>query len=284
VIKSEVGKSVFSKVDSLWYNLDKMRPGEKPQPVVFFEGADGTFKTTNALLFAGLFRYSEVFRCRVAYVSLPVYQTPFGRLIGNFLGRWGDKIESLPPRETALLYALNRLEILSCVKKMLAENYLLVFNRSPYSNLYNLARKLIETQTVWSSLSRQQKGKLVDETLSFDREFLQALAVENRPVSKLFLHLEHEEAMAAVRLCAGRDGRAVDLYESDNRLQETVVHMYQDIALGEVAGHNGELVPVCSSGRLTGSSFGEVGDLTRNAYAVWQAFNRSLGRNPDYYF
>jgi len=209
-------------------------------PVIYLDGPDGTGKTTQALI---LGYFLQKLNIPVAYFSYPVYEFPIGRVIGRCLGRWGneEKIALPTPEDMACLFALNRLETLEDLRRQSWR--LTILNRGPYSNLFSVARSVLEKGIYWDGLSTAQKAELVDEMLIYDEEFLDVLQKGHSELVKIFLLMNPRESM---ELSAGRArstlGTEPDEYERKETLQGLTLQIFREIADGKIEGHNAFLV------------------------------------------
>jgi len=210
-------------------------------PIFIFDGPDGTGKTTQALLMG---RYLSEGGTRVCYFSFPVYEFPIGQVIGRSLGRWGaeEKIGLPSPEDMAYLYALNRLEALPLLRSAIFLDRVILLNRGPYANLFNVARRILEDKVDWEGLAPEEKARRVGAILAYDREFLDSIT-EERDLVHVFFHLPTEESMVLSRQRARSTlGGEPDEFESWRELQELTRQMYQEIGEGEIPGHRAEMV------------------------------------------
>jgi thymidylate kinase len=210
--------------------------------VVIIDGPDGTGKTTQALYLCSYFHYEQ--QRGVAYVSFPVYEFPFGKIIGRCLGRWGEK-EKLPllsPEDMALLYVLNRLETLPFLNKLREEGYIRVLNRGPFSNLFSVARQVILDGVDWGSLSPAGKKARVDPILRLDQEFVEKITRDSK-VLNLFLLMDPSVSMelAKQRAISLLDAQP-DEHERNSPLQALVAELFREIAEGKIAGYEARMV------------------------------------------
>lgn len=220
------------------------------RPILIFDGPDGTGKTTQSLLLGEYLR--REFKVPTAYVSLPVYEFPFGKTIGRCLSRWGPEEQiSLPsPEDMAVLFSLNRLETLPYVSRLTKKGFLGIFNRGPYSNLFNVARRVLADRVDWNRLSPEEKAERINPILALDQEFLETLS-EKSEVVNLFLLLDPAESMELSRQRAlATLGGEPDRHERNRELQVLTVRIYRDIADGGVPGHKAHLIEA-TRGRLS---------------------------------
>lgn len=211
-------------------------------PIFIIDGPDGTGKTTQALLWG---QYFTLRGKKVSYFSFPVYEFPIGKAIGRCLGRWGER-EKMPlpsPENMAVLYALNRLETLPYILSSITmEDDLILLNRGPYANLYNVARRILEDKINWETLPPEKKADKINSILELDREFLKAISDE-REVVNIFLVLETEESIElAEQKALSTLGGEPDEYERKYELQALALQLYKEVARGEIPGHKAELV------------------------------------------
>lgn len=215
----------------------------KHPEVFIFEGGDGTGKATQSILLAKYL--NDHLRSEVTYFSFPVYEFPMGRVIGNsVLGRWGQRSgPALSPDEAAHLYALNRLEVLPYLERALSRKEIVFCNRGPYANAFSVAKKLIEKNLDWQQLSSPEKGERVDEILSYDHQFLDAVSTAG--LANIFFTLDPQESMLLAQERTARFlGQKPDEYERDSRLQSQVAAIFSDLGSNKVKGHQGVLIEV----------------------------------------
>jgi len=213
-----------------------------PYPVFIFDGPDGTGKTTQSLIL-GQYLRAERPRLPLVYVSLPYYISFFGRTIGRCLHRWeGEQIDLPAPEDMAVLFSLNRLEILPTLLSLINREYLIIFNRGPYANLFNVARRALDDGVDWSQLGSAEKTRRINEILALDRTFLEAIQREREMVN-IFLLLDPQISMGlAEQKARSTLGGLPDRHESSFELQDLAARIYREIAEGQMPGHEAELV------------------------------------------
>lgn len=213
-------------------------------PVFIFDGPDASGKATQALLLGMCLK--KYYGKEITYVSFPVYETLIGRTIGRCLGRWGhdDKISLLGPEDMAVLYALNRLEVLPALRASIGKGEMVILNRGSYSNLYSLARLLLKEEIDWQQLSPDEKAARINSLLVFDAEFYKGIiGAGAEEIVNIFMFLEVKDSMTFAKRRAEKISTAsVDAYEASFELQELVREIYLSVAKGEVTGHQAELV------------------------------------------
>ena len=106
---------------------------------VVIEGTDGSGKATQSRL---LVEQLQKAGKKVEHVSFPRYETFSGKLVRQYLnGKFGNK-ESVPIELSSLLFALDRYNFSSQLKKRLSENDVVVCDRYRASNLAHQAAKI----------------------------------------------------------------------------------------------------------------------------------------------
>lgn len=142
----------------------------------------------------------------------------------------------------ALLFSLNRLEILPCLEELLSQKQLLICNRGPYANLFNVARRVLEDGVDWNELPASEKKRRIDIILELDREFLGILG-KDRKIIHVFLHLDPKESMKlAKQRAADLLDAEPDEHERSESIQQLTAQIYREIAEGKIEGHQAELV------------------------------------------
>lgn len=163
----------------------------KPRSIPI-EGGDQVGKgDASDRLAAGLCEQGE----DIVITSFPNYATPSGTAIRHILCSGYKEFESIPEVKDAIgtveqtkyvmaLFALNRLEHLSSLKRLAAEDKIILYDRSPYSNAltiaYNMAAGVVKNTDIDS---------LVNEALSLDSLFIDQLNLKN-----CVLHLHQENS------------------------------------------------------------------------------------------
>jgi len=108
--------------------------------LIVIDGADGSGKATQAELLVQ--RLKKEGR-KVKKIDFPQYENNFfGRLLGECLaGKYGDFI-AIPPRIASVLYAADRWESSSEIKKWLAAGYLVIADRYVSANQIHQGGKI----------------------------------------------------------------------------------------------------------------------------------------------
>jgi len=110
--------------------------------LIVIDGADGSGKATQVEL---LFKRLKKEGLKVKKIDFPQYeQNFFGELLGECLaGKYGDFI-SIPPRIASVLYAADRFESSSQVRKWLEAGYVVIADRYASANQIHQGGKIAD--------------------------------------------------------------------------------------------------------------------------------------------
>lgn len=180
------------------------------------EGVDGSGKNTQARL---LLARAQAAGLRAASLAFPRYgKTLFAGLVADYLnGKFGP-LDAVPPQLAALLYAGDRFESLAELRKLLADNDLVICDRYVASNL------------------AYQSAKLPAPRRADFQRWVRRLEYEiyGLPAADLTLYLDVPVDTAA-RLMAQRRGRSytdktTDLHEADLEFLRATRQAYLDLS------------------------------------------------------
>lgn len=121
----------------------------------------------------------------VILVSFPFYATPIGTTIRLVLSGGYDEFKEIPAMKDAIgnsrqtecvmaLFALNRLETLSCLKNLGEEGKFLVFDRSSYSHALTISYNMVS-----GAISDEELNYVVENAIGMDIAFIEALNLKN---------------------------------------------------------------------------------------------------------
>lgn len=189
---------------------------------VVFEGGDQVGKGDAAINVANeLCEKGE----DVILVSFPFYATPIGTTIRLVLSGGYDEFKEIPEMKDAIgnsrqtecamaLFALNRLETLSCLENYGKEGRFLVFDRSSYSHALTISYNMVS-----GAISKDELSSVVENAITMDLAFIEALNLKN----------------CVVQLCRRNSkwkatrGEGEDSYESSD-VQEICDDVYSQFA------------------------------------------------------
>ncbi|MDZ4209607.1 MAG: thymidylate kinase [Candidatus Curtissbacteria bacterium] len=195
-------------------------------PLIVFEGADGSGKTTQSKL---LVSHLEKSKIRNAYVSFPRYENSmWGQMVKRYLlGEFGG-VDDVDPYFGSMLYAGDRLSFRNEMNKWLAGGRTVVANRYMQSNMAHMGAKL-------DNLSAQNKYIKWLEDLEYG---------ENKiPKEDIVLFL-HVPVSVSKKLMGGR---SVDIHEKNLGYLRKVVTLYERIADSR---KNWETVECTNNGKI----------------------------------
>ncbi len=172
-------------------------------PIIVLEGLDACGKSTQTEI---LMKNLEARGIKAGFVRFPGYEkTTAGLKIAAYLrGEFGE-MKNIDPRIIASLYAADRLEQLSEIEKLRADNDLLIFDRGVTSNLiYTPARggKKSEVHEL-----EKYVEKMEYDVYGFPRESL-VLFMDASPEARKEIH--------------AAKNRLADLHEADGKYLEQV--------------------------------------------------------------
>jgi len=184
--------------------------------LIVLEGLDGAGKTTQVNLLQKHFESKNV---KSAFLHFPRFDAPlYGDLIASFLrGEFGE-VNTVDPRLVALLYAGDRDNAASVIKRWFDENKVVILDRYVYSNIAFQCAKIPD------SVKRSKLREWI-----FDMEF-NYFGIP-RPDISIFLDVPFDftvEKLKSQREGADRDylkGKE-DIHESDFNLQKRVREVY----------------------------------------------------------
>jgi len=99
--------------------------------IITIEGSDGSGKKTQATL---LYKRAKKEGYRVKLISFPNYRSFWGKLIAKYLKGEFGKIEEIDPRDSSMLYALDRFSSKGKIMKILNSGTNIIFDRYIESN------------------------------------------------------------------------------------------------------------------------------------------------------
>ncbi|MCK4967813.1 MAG: dTMP kinase [Candidatus Aenigmarchaeota archaeon] len=170
--------------------------------LIIFEGSDGAGKSTQVAL---LIKQLKKAGCLVGQLHFPQYGLFFGRLIRRYLkGEFGS-IKQTNCYLISLLYALDRWQNSTKIKRWLAQGKIVILDRYITSNM------IYQTAKLNSSLSRRQYLEWLDEL-----EF-KILKIP-RPDLVIFLDLPIQISQELIT----RRGRKKDLHEANQSYLKSV--------------------------------------------------------------
>ena len=106
---------------------------------IVFEGIDGSGKTTQA---KSLVRYLAKVKIPHVFISFPVYQSGWGKMIRCYLDGDFGNVDEVSPRLASMLYAGDRLVVKDKIRKWLNAGKNVVCDRYIGSNLAHMGGKL----------------------------------------------------------------------------------------------------------------------------------------------
>lgn len=183
---------------------------------VAIEGIDGSGKGTQAAILHD--RLSKSGKTS-SLISFPRYtETSFGKRVGEFLNGVFGQLDEVPPELVSLLYAGDRLESLSFLKKELEANSVVVFDRFVPSNIAHQGAKL--------EVFKQ------DEFVKWIQHVEYEVYKIPRPNQIILLDVPAEYAQSNVLKKQARDytKQKTDLQESDLNYLATVRDFYLKLA------------------------------------------------------
>lgn len=188
------------------------------------EGGDGAGKSSQLALLEGFFKKSGR---TVQSVHFPRLEAkPYGQMIGEFLrGEYGS-IETVHPKLTALLYALDRQQAAPALRETIAAGRVLLADRYIFSNIAYQCAKLDDSR---------EREVLSDwiEVLEYGSHGIP------RPDLTLYLDVPPEFSRAKLaerQIKAGPTGGR-DIHEASNSLQDKV----REVFLGLTKARSGEV-------------------------------------------
>ncbi|MFC1601620.1 dTMP kinase [Candidatus Sumerlaeota bacterium] len=181
--------------------------------LIVIEGIDGVGKGTQSKL---LLERIAASGARTRLISFPVYDSHFGRMIGEYLNGVYGTLETVHPKLAALLYAMDRVQCLEQLE--LADYDALVIDRYVPSNLAHQTAKL----------PGGERAELTDWILELEYGTL------GLPTPELVVVLDADAELAA-RQVLKKDARAYteleqDLHESDQTYLRQVRQVYGQLA------------------------------------------------------
>lgn len=212
--------------------------------IIAFEGIDGTGKGTQMQCAA---QYLAEAGFRVGQLSFPIYESFFGREVGNRLtGRDGVRADSVDGKSMALWFALDRFEAfqtfdLHSVDVLLINRY--VLSNAVYQSIRDCDIGKPDILQFVLELEHEHFGiPRADSCLLFDMDLAQA--AEN--VGK-----------KGFRAYVG--SKTSDIYESIPEIQRRAREKYLQYAAGDPNVH---IIPCMEHGRL--KSIDAIAQLVRN--------------------
>ena len=181
--------------------------------LIVIEGIDGIGKGTQSKL---LLERIAASGARTRLISFPVYDSPFGAMIGEYLNGVYGTLEAVHPKLAALLYAMDRVKCFAQLE--LADYDALVIDRYVPSNMAHQTAKL----------PSGERAELTKWILELEYGTL------GLPAPELVLVLDADAELAA-RQVLKKDARAYteleqDLHESDQTYLRQVRQVYGQLA------------------------------------------------------
>ena len=183
--------------------------------LIAVEGVDGSGKRTQVELLAGALRLRGY---GVVQTGFPIYESTFGKLIGQYLdGRLGA-LDAVDPRFTALLYAGDRLEAKPMLEAALDEGQIVLADRYIGSNLAHQGAR------------HAARGR--EEFLDWIRHVEYEIYGLPRELLVIYLRVPAQEAQKMVARKAAREytTAAADLQEASLTHLESAAAMYDLLA------------------------------------------------------
>lgn len=161
----------------------------------------------------------------VVLVSFPFYATPIGTSIRLVLSGGYGEFKNIPEMKDSVgnsrqtecvmaLFALNRLETMSCLANLAKEGKLLVFDRCSYSHALTISYNKVS-----GAIQEEDLNNVINSSLKMDAAFIETLKLKN---CVLQLYRDHSE------WCATR-GEGEDIHESKD-VQEICDDVYAKFA------------------------------------------------------
>lgn len=121
----------------------------------------------------------------VILVSFPLYATPIGTTIRLVLSGGYDEFKKIPEMKMSIgnsrqtecvmaLFALNRLETLSCLERYGKKGKFLVFDRSSYSHALTISYNIVS-----GAINNEELSSVVKDAIEMDSTFIEALNLKN---------------------------------------------------------------------------------------------------------
>lgn len=185
--------------------------------LIAIEGIDGSGKGTQA---ARLEAHLKAQGRKCTLLSFPRYQqTGFGRKIGDFLnGKFGS-LDAVHPLLVSLLFAGDRFESRHMIRRAMAENDVLIFDRYVASNVAHQGAKI----------AAAERQELIEWIKRLEYEIYELPAAN----LTLFLDVDVQQAQQLIAAKARRTytEKAADLQEADAQYLQKVRDVYLQLTL-----------------------------------------------------
>ncbi|OGD87303.1 hypothetical protein A2870_00015 [Candidatus Curtissbacteria bacterium RIFCSPHIGHO2_01_FULL_41_11] len=204
-------------------------------PLIVFEGADGSGKTTQSELLNQYFSKNKI---PFSYISFPRYEDSiWAQMVKRYLmGEFGG-VDEVDSYFGSMLYAGDRLSARDEIRGWLAEGKIVIANRYTPSNMAHMGAKL---------KSQSEKSKYI--------KWLEELEYGENKIPRedlvLFLHVPVEVSKKLM------GGRSVDIHEKNIRYLEKVVVQYVRLAKER---ENWETIECIRDGKIIEES--EIGEM-----------------------
>ncbi len=176
--------------------------------LIVLEGADASGKTTQAALLVEAFKKQQK---HVLALKFPRYDSIYGRLITRYLkGELGD-LGSVPPHLICLVYAFDRRQAATEIKKTLSAGGIVICDRYTPSNIAHHGARLPEPQ----------QQSFVDFVSKFEYQYL------GIPKEHIVVYL-HLDPKAQETLIASKHGK--DMHEQDPDYRKRVSALYAQLS------------------------------------------------------
>lgn len=188
--------------------------------IVVIEGLDGAGKSTQIKLLTDYLGRKDI---KYNYIHFPRTDAPyFGELIARFLRGDFGTVEEVDPYIVSLLYAEDRNDAASQIRKWLDQNHLVILDRYTYSNIAYQCAKLN---------GKAQRDKLRKWILDLEFNYF------GIPVPDINIFLDVPFSFTEQKLKSDRSGEdrdylngASDIHESDIGFQKRVRDVYLETA------------------------------------------------------
>ncbi len=200
------------------YHIEYLENQEKSRKIIMIiviEGIDGVGKGTQSKRLVERFQ-KEGKNCKM--LSFPVYDSFFGKMIGQYLNGSYGELDQIHPQQASLLYALDRWETFKNINPKELKNNALIIDRYVSSNMAHQGAKA----------PKEKRTELINwiEELEYNRF--------NLPQPNLVIVLDADTETTSQQVLK-KDARsytnkAMDIHEQDENYLQKVRHMYQDLS------------------------------------------------------
>lgn len=196
--------------------------------LIVFEGTDGSGKTTQAKL---LLNYLKKSKIPNAYISFPRYEAPWGKMVRRYLSGDFGKVGQVDPYLASMLYAGDRAQAATQLKKWIADGKIIVCNRYIGSNIGHMAAKFKSPADAKALAGRQSEKSRLRQDFGGQAKYIKWLEDleygENKiPVEDLVVLLSVDPKVSRKLM----EDRKLDIHEKDLAYQQAVWRVYDYVA------------------------------------------------------